>query len=239
MYSNVLLNLNGFPITNTIVTTVIADCIIVSLIWIMKTRIKIIPNSLQTILEYIVIYFEGVIINITNSRNRIHSIAPWIISFFIFILINNFIAQLPGFELITFYKNSHTIKVLKTATSDLNLTFSLSLTSVIVTHYLNIKYLGIKEYLKNFINFKYFPVFIFVGILEVFNEISKIISFSFRLYGNMLAGEKILLTMYSLVPFIIPIPFMCLEFMVAIIQAIIFVILTIVFMHILTYNKHI
>jgi F-type H+-transporting ATPase subunit a len=238
MNSNIFLKLNGFPVTNTILTTLVVDCIIFLLVWIERFKITLIPNNFQIILEYIVTYFEDMIAKITNSHSRTHSIAPWIFTFFIFILINNITTQLPGLSLMKYYKNGHIIHILKAATSDLNLTSSLSLISIVITHYLNIKYLGIKKYFNQFINFKYFPMFFFVGLLEMFNEIAKIISFSFRLYGNVLAGEKILITIYSLSPFLIPIPFICLEFMIAILQATIFVVLTIVFMHILTYNKH-
>ncbi|MDR0915269.1 MAG: F0F1 ATP synthase subunit A [Endomicrobium sp.] len=233
-----LLKLNGFPVTNTVVTTLIVDCIIMLLIWSIKRKMQIMPNNFQIILEYSVVFFEDIIIKITNSRHRLHSIMPLIFAFFIFILINNFTAQLPGFDLMKFYQNRHSVHILKTATSDLNLTLALSLISVIATHYLSIKYIGIKKYLNKFINFQYFPIFMFVGLLEIFNEIAKLISFSFRLYGNMLAGEKVLTTIYSLAPLIIPIPFICLEFMVSVVQAVIFVILTIVFMHIFTYNHH-
>jgi F-type H+-transporting ATPase subunit a len=200
-----------------------------------KYKLNIIPNALQNVFELILIYFEDIIFKITNSKKQTRAISPWIFSLFLFLVISNLITKIPGLELLSIAIAARCIKCFKVSTSDLNVTFALSLIAIILTHFLSIKYIGLRNYCKKFINFKYFPILFFVGILELFNEITKIISFAFRLYGNMIAGEKILTTMYSICPFIIPIPFICLEFMISIMQSLIFVILTIVFMHNLTY----
>ena len=95
-----------------------------------------------------------------------------------------------------------------------------------------IKYVGIKDYLKRFFSFN--PVFLFVGILELVGEFTKLFSLSFRLFGNIFAGEVVLSTISSLFAFIVPIPFLLLETIVALVQALVFAMLTMAFMSILT-----
>ena len=84
------------------------------------------------------------------------------------------------------------------------------------------------NYFRKFFNFKN-PVLFFVGLLEIISEISKMISFSFRLFGNIFAGEVLLTVVIALAPFIIPIPFYGLEIFVGAIQALVFSVLTLVF----------
>jgi F-type H+-transporting ATPase subunit a len=92
--------------------------------------------------------------------------------------------------------------------------------------------LGMKKYAgKFFVNPFKKPYFIgtFVGVLEIISEFAKIISFSFRLFGNVFAGEVLLLVMLALVPLVVPLPFLFLEVFVGFIQALVFAMLTLVF----------
>ena len=128
------------------------------------------------------------------------------------------------------------VPYLRAMNSDLNTTMALAIVSVIITHYFAIKYLGIGSYIGKFLSLN--PIFLFVGILELFGELTKIASLSFRLFGNIFAGEVLLTTATtSIFAFIAPIPFYFLEFLVAFVQALIFAMLTLVFMVILT-EKH-
>ncbi|GMO64318.1 MAG: F0F1 ATP synthase subunit A [Endomicrobiia bacterium] len=237
---DILFSIANFPVTNTIIATIVSDIVIILFILIINKVISLKPNSIQNATEIIIDYFIETTKEVAGERASF--IYPWVLSFFIFILISNLIAQFPGFEAITFktsMSNNHTkVPLLKSASSDLNLTLALAVVSIVLTHCLSIKYTGIKVYFKRFITFKVFPIFLFVGILEFSNEITKIISFSFRLFGNILSGEKIMTTMYNIFSFGLPLPFMLLEFLVAIIQAIIFAMLTMVFMHIMTDKPH-
>ena len=237
---DILFSIANFPVTNTIIATIISDIIIISFILIIGKAISLKPNSIQNVTEIIIDYFMETTEEIAGKRASF--IYPWVLSFFIFILVSNLIAQLPGFESITFkasMSNNHIkVPLLKAATSDLNLTLAFAVISVILTHYLSIKHTGIKAYFTRFITFRVFPIFLFVGILEFSNEITKIISFSFRLFGNISSGEKIMKTMYNIFSFGLPLPLMLLEILVAIIQAMIFAMLTMVFMHIMTDKPH-
>jgi F-type H+-transporting ATPase subunit a len=83
-------------------------------------------------------------------------------------------------------------------------------------------------YLGKFLNFKN-PISFFVGILELIGEFAKILSLSFRLFGNIFAGEVLMSVFLFLFPFLLPLPFMFLELITAVIQAFVFAILTLVF----------
>ena len=115
-------------------------------------------------------------------------------------------------------------------TADLNTTIALALIAFFAIQYFGFKTLGI-HYGQRFINVKN-PIMAFVGILEIISDISKVISFAFRLFGNVFAGEVLLAVMAFLMPFIAPMPFIALELFVGFIQALVFSTLTAVFVNV-------
>jgi len=96
--------------------------------------------------------------------------------------------------------------------------------------------MGVK-YIGKFINFSN-PISFFVGILEIISEFAKILSFAFRLFGNIFAGEVLLVVMGFLMPFIAPLPFLGLELFVGLVQALVFVMLTLVFLRVAVSQSH-
>jgi F-type H+-transporting ATPase subunit a len=128
------------------------------------------------------------------------------------------------------------VPLFRSANSDLNITLAMGLISVVVTHFFAIKFLGIKEY-----SLKYFslnPIYLFVGILELVAELTKVLSLSLRLFGNVYSGEALLATISTLAAFIAPLPFYFLEIIVGFVQATIFAVLTLVFMAMLSQSHH-
>jgi len=122
------------------------------------------------------------------------------------------------------------------ASTDLNFTFALAIVAVIAVQYAGFKSQG-TAYLTKFWNAKHFfskPIFGFidwgVGLLEIVSEISKVLSFAFRLFGNLFAGAVLIFVMGSLVPIFAPAMFYMLEFFVGLIQAVVFGMLTMTFM---------
>lgn len=122
------------------------------------------------------------------------------------------------------------IPLFRGPTADLNTTIALAIIAFVAIQYFGFKTLGI-HYGKRFINFKN-PIMFFVGILEIISDISKMISFSFRLFGNIFAGEVLLSVMAFLMPFLAPMPFLMLELFVGFIQALVFSTLTAVFINV-------
>jgi F-type H+-transporting ATPase subunit a len=122
------------------------------------------------------------------------------------------------------------LPLFRAPTADLNMTLALGLIAFGAMQFFGFKMLG-KGYLKKFLNFSN-PIMFFVGVLEIISDISKIISFAFRLFGNIFAGEVLLAVMAFLMPFLLPIPFLGLEIFVGFIQGLVFAMLTAVFTNI-------
>jgi F-type H+-transporting ATPase subunit a len=172
--------------------------------------------------------------NLTESVNQTltATIFPYFMSFFLFILIANWSGLIPGFGTIGFFRHGELVPLLRAATSDLNLTLGLATISIIATHALSIKTIGIIDYLKRYFSLN--PINLFVGVLEIISVFTSLISLSFRLFGNIYAGEVVITTISAIFAFVIPLPFLALEIIVGIVQALVFSMLTMVNMSILT-----
>jgi F-type H+-transporting ATPase subunit a len=133
-------------------------------------------------------------------------------------------AALPGY-----CENGKVVSILRAPSSDLNVTLAFALWAVITIQVFGFQALGV-SYLTKFFNFREGAMGAFVGILELISEFVRIIAFAFRLFGNIFAGEVILVVMSFLFPYLLPLPFYGLEVFVAFIQALVFSILTMVFM---------
>ena len=120
------------------------------------------------------------------------------------------------------------VPFLRSANTDVNTTLAIALIAMVTIHFWGFSALGL-GHLGKFINFKEGPIGFFVGILEAIGEVAKVISFTFRLFGNIFAGEVLLIAMAFLFPLIGIIPFLGLELFVGAIQAFIFAMLTLVF----------
>ncbi len=157
---------------------------------------------------------------------------PLIGAFFFFIILNNWAGLLPGVGSLLIKVVEHGkveyFPIFRGNNADLNTTLAIALIAVVFVQYAGIKYLGFKNYIKKFINFSN-PINFFVGILEIISEISKVVSFSFRLFGNIFAGEVLLAVMAFLIPVLVSFPFLLLEVFVGFVQALVFSMLSAVF----------
>lgn len=173
-------------------------------------------------------------------NNNIDYFFPLLGAFFLWVLIQNWLGLLPGVGsiLVEVHEEGHTLHVpiLRSNNADLNATLVLALVSVTLIQIFGIKFVGFKHYIKKFIDISN-PINFFVGILEFVSEISKIISFAFRLFGNIFAGEVLMTIIAFLVPVIAPFPFLLLEVFVGFIQALVFSMLTTVFLS-MAITKH-
>jgi F-type H+-transporting ATPase subunit a len=240
IFAEKILSFGEFSITNTLLTTFLTTGLLVVFAITTSKKISLVPTSkLQLLSEVVVENIFSVIENLAD-RNRAVRFFPVVATLFIFIITANYIGLLPGVSTVGFFEQHHGEKVLvplfRSINSDLNVTLALALTSVGVTHFYSVSSLGIIDYLKRYFSLN--PVNLFVGLLEIIAEITKVISLSFRLFGNIFAGETLLVTISSLFAFVLPLPFMFLELIVGFVQAAIFMMLTLVFMVILTEKVH-
>jgi F-type H+-transporting ATPase subunit a len=170
------------------------------------------------------------------ANERAARIFPYLMSFFLFILLANWSGLIPGVSAIGLKEGHTIIPFLRPATSDLNTTLGLALISLVSTHIMSIKITGIKDYLGRYISLN--PLNLYIGILELVGEIVKVVSLSFRLFGNIFAGEIVLGTVSTIFAFVFPLPFLMLEVVVGLVQALVFAMLTMAFMAVLTTPHH-
>lgn len=220
----------SLPITNSLLVTwlIMAGLLIFSLF---ATRhLQKIPSGLQNFAEAVI---DG-LLNLFEGMVGEHAklFFPLVATFFIFIIFGNWSGLIPGFgsigswEIVEGHKTL--IPFFRRPTADLNTTLALALFSVGAIQYYGLKRLKL-AYLRKFLNFRS-PINFFVGVLDIISEFAKIISFSFRLFGNMFAGEVLILVISFLIPLIAPIPFLFLEVFVGFVQAFIFSVLSLVFL---------
>jgi F-type H+-transporting ATPase subunit a len=228
-----IIKLGQLVITNSLLTTWLVMVFLVVVALAVSRRISLVPKGLQNIIEALVEFLFNTIRDITGSEKTAHRYFSLLATFFIFILASNLAGLLPGFGSLGLMENGKLVHLFRAPSSDLTTTLALAIISVISTQIFGIAALGALKYLKKFFSFKG-PVEFFVGILEFLSEITKIISFSFRLFGNIFAGEVMLIVLTFLVPYLLPLPFYGLEIFVGFIQAFVFMALTTAFLKIAT-----
>lgn len=130
-------------------------------------------------------------------------------------------------------KETTLVPVFRAPTADLNFTIAWGLASVVLIQIFGVQALG-SSYFTKFFNFKEGPMIAFVGLLELISEFVRIVAFSFRLFGNIFAGEVLLVVMAFLFAYMLPVPFYLFELFVAFMQAFIFAVLSLVFMSLAT-----
>ncbi len=233
-----IFNIGGsFWVTNSLLTSWIAMFLLLIFSFLGTRKVLLIPSNIQQVAEIIV---EG-IYNLFSSilHNQITAFFPLIGTYFLYIITLNWLGLLPGVGTIGLFKleegHKAFVPLFRAGTADLNTTLGLAIVAMVIIQIMGFKTLGI-SYLKKFFNFSN-PINVFVGILELVSEFSKIISFAFRLFGNIFAGEVLLTVIAFLMPILAPLPFMGLELFVGFIQALVFSMLTAVFLSLATVKE--
>jgi len=238
----IIATIGNFPITNSfLVTLLISVLIIVGALLIKKGLKSGKPGIFQNLMEMVMEGLLDLVDSVTGNREQTRKFFPLVATIFIFVILINWIEIVPGLGTVGIEEVHHGEKILlpfiRSAAADLNVTLMIALVAVIASQFMGITALGFKKYAGKFLvsPFKK-PYFVgtFVGVLEIISEFAKIISFSFRLFGNIFAGEVLLTVMLMLVPLFIPLPFLFLEIFVGFVQALVFAMLTLVFMKMAT-----
>lgn len=219
----------GFPITNSLLATWLTMLVLTIFSLVATRKMSLIPSNVQSTAELVVggLYdFFGQV----AGTHHIGKFFPLLSSLFLFIITANWVGLLPGVGTIGFSHGEEFVPMLRASTADLNMTVGLAIVAVISIQFFGFVILG-RHYTSRFINFKS-PIMFFLGVLELLSEFSKIISFAFRLFGNIFAGEVLLAVMAFLMPFLVPLPFLSMELFVGFIQALVFSMLTAVFLNV-------
>jgi F-type H+-transporting ATPase subunit a len=245
-----IFHISSWPITNTMITAWISILLIIVLSYLAFRRPKMIPQGLQAVMEFVYGSLLSFCQSVAGEKNG-RRFFPVVATIFIFVLVNAWAGLLPFYgDAIVFTISNHHYPLLRGANTDLNVTASLALFSFMCIEYYGIKYLGLNYFskffrlgqlgngLKQLFRGKLGPALgsiffgaidVVVGILEGLSEFIRIVSFSFRLFGNMMAGEILLLITAFLIPMVFAIPFYGLELLFSFVQALIFGGLTLVF----------
>lgn len=209
----------GVDITNTFLLAPILTLGVLFFSLLAFRKTKIVPGRIQNFFELILEQLFSFMDSITASREKTKEIFPIATTLFILILCSNLLELVPGVGVFHF---------LRSPSSDLNFTLALSLFAMFYVHISAIKKLGAFSYIKKYVNLKN-PIYFFVGALEGMGELTRILSLAMRLFGNLFAGEILLIVISALFAFILPLPFLGLEILVGLIQAFIFSSLVVIF----------
>jgi F-type H+-transporting ATPase subunit a len=233
--SETIAHIGSFEVRNTMIMAWLAILVLVTIACAAKqTRYREVPGRFQCLLEMLVEGFFEFFNSIVQDRAVTRKVFPLVMTILVFIVTANWMGILPGVGSITVegMHDGHLMQlpVFRSMNADVNMTLAIAVISVVMTQIFGIASLGVFPYASKFFIAPWRdPVGCFVGILELIAEFAKVVSFTFRLFGNIFAGEVLLVVISYLVPFLAPIPFLGLEIFVGFIQGLVFSLLTVVF----------
>ncbi len=245
LFGEQIFSIGNFPVTNSMFTSWIAFLVILVISLIVRTKQKLVPRGIQNLFEIVIEELLKLCDTVTRNRRTSLIALPFVFSMVVFVLINNWIGILPGIGTILVKTANGNIALLRGATADINTTLALSLVSVLFANIVGIFSVGawnsftkfvrlpsllrLKKVFKDPVQLILVPIDILVGLLELLGEFAKVASLSFRLFGNVFAGEVLIASMAAIFAYLIPMPFLFLEFFVGIIQAFIIGLLSVVY----------
>jgi F-type H+-transporting ATPase subunit a len=256
----VLIRIGNFPITNTMITAWITIILLILVSYLAFRKPKMVPTGLQKVIEYIYNAILDFCISVAGEKNA-RRFFPFVGTIFLFIITNAYLGLLPFFGdalMVTGADGEH-IPLLRAANTDLNVPLALALFAWISIETFGIRANRLVPYIKKFINtrrlgmgfsnlfhgkvksalgdFTFGVIDLFVGLLELLSEFIRLISFTFRLFGNMTAGEVLILVVGFLAPLVLGSVIYGLELFFGLLQALIFGGLTLVWMN-MAIEKH-
>jgi len=232
--ASTLTTIAGIPISNSLITGWISMIILIVLFGLATHSMQLVPGRLQSLAEAVV----GTLLDTAENmvgREKAREFFALFATIFLYVLVNNWIELVPGFTNATIYvtqiegTTKVAVPLFRSPSADLNFTLALALSAVFMVQFWSIKHTGLRGWGGKFINLSGGPLGFYVGLLELVSEVAKIISFSFRLFGNLFAGDVLLSVIPSLVPWVVVLPFMGLEVFVGVVQAFVFAMLTLAF----------
>jgi F-type H+-transporting ATPase subunit a len=243
-----IFHIGSFPVTNSYINSTLAVLFFVVAGFILRKKTAAIPKGLQNFAESVLEFILDYVDRVTHDRKKSLRFLPIVGGLFLFILFSNWIGLLPGTgsigRWISLHGHTELAPILRPANADLNMTLAMAVFAVVFSHFFGIITIGFFRYANKFIklgdivrSFKKGGISIMVaffefavGIIEIFSEVAKMVSLSLRLFGNIFAGEVLLTVIGGLIAYFVPLPFMFLELLVGLIQAVVFSMLTLVYL---------
>jgi F-type H+-transporting ATPase subunit a len=199
------------PVPDYIVMVIYVAVFLVVLLGLASRGLALIPSRRQTFLEFIIQAFEGQLVDIIGEEGKKY--LPMIATIGLFIFSANMLGLIPGFM---------------SPTSKLNVTAGCALTVFVYYHWQGMRAQGVLRYLKHFTG----PIPALAPLLlpiEIISHFSRPVSLSLRLFGNIFAEELLIVIIASIVPFVLPLPFMAVAIFTSVIQAFVFVLLACIY----------
>jgi F-type H+-transporting ATPase subunit a len=250
-------HVGSFPVTNAYINSTLAVLFFLIIGFMLRNRTSEIPKGLQNVAESLIEFMLKYVDQVTRDRKKSWKFFPIVGGLFLFILISNWMGLLPGTGSIgrwlIMHGNLELVPLLRPANSDLNMTLAMAVFAVIASHIFGVAAIGFFKYFNKFIKigdlihsvrkggmsiFVAIVEFV-VGLIEVSSEVAKMVSLSLRLFGNVFAGEVLLTVLAGLIAYAVPLPFILLEILVGLIQAIVFSMLTLVYLVMATTPIHV
>ncbi|MDR1456950.1 MAG: F0F1 ATP synthase subunit A [Puniceicoccales bacterium] len=235
------------PVTNAMITNwILAIIIILGVRFAIGKKPRVVPGRGQAVVEMIMEKLQDLFEPIVGKRVMPH-VFPLLLTFFVYILVQNLSGLFPGVGAFGLRSGDHFYYFFRPTNADLNATLGLALVSFFGWFYFVLRYAGPKEFFHdtfgNKADRKELPgliylslglVFIGVGLVDVVSMLFRVVSLSFRLYGNVFGGENLITEMLGLMGYLFPVPFYLLEVLIGLIQAVVFTMLTAVYIGLLT-----
>ncbi|EKD67301.1 MAG: hypothetical protein ACD_48C00486G0002 [uncultured bacterium] len=228
----IIFSLGNLPITNAMLMGIFMTLIFGIFVIYINKSFKLVPSKFQIAVEMLVTGFVGLIQQITGNRKMAEQLLPLIGALFLFLGFGNLFGLIPGLTAITY----EGVSLFRTPTNDFNMTFSIALAMVILTQVASIRAWGVFGHLGKFFKFKDLylgfkkglgPGFLaiidfLIGLLDIVSEVAKVVSLSLRLFGNMYAGDVLAAILLGAFAFIIPSPWLAMNLLVGVLQAMVF-----------------
>ncbi len=248
--SEAVFHLFGLPITNTILAGWLTVIFLVVISWVITRRMQLVPGRLQAVFEFILGWIYDLCKSVAGEKNG-RKFFPVVCTIALFVAFNAWLSLIPGFGSIHITNaQGQTVELFRGANTDINTPFAIALISFVFVEFYGLKSLGF-GYLRKFLNFGNFfrstghifrgrikagisgvftgVIDIFIGFLELMSELIRLISFTFRLFGNMTAGEILIVVAAFLIPLGVDWVVYGLELLIGFIQALVFSGLTLAF----------
>ena len=228
----------GMPITNTLLMSWLVVAVLVIAGVLIGRGVRLVPGRIQTPFEALVEYVYDYIAETLESREMARKFLPLLVTIFLFIFTANLLEFIPGVGSVGFAEEGGGfIPLFRSMNTDLNMTLALSIIAFAVIEIMGVLTIGFWKYAGKFINFHSVMGF-FIGLIDLVSEMARLISFSFRLFGNIFAGEVLIAVITFFVPYVLPVPLLLFEVFVGFIQAAIFALLTLFFIKLAIAEPH-
>lgn len=233
-----LFHIGPFEFTNSMVGALLASAVLLAAAWYFYRNSSLIPGRMQSLIELPVEWMTSII---SASTTRWRGYAALITTFFLMILVANWIGLLPGVGTIGIIEHDHgeelLIPLIRPASADLNFTLGLAIVSFVVFVWWGVRINGPGGYLKELVGEpRYMAPLMFP--IHLISELSRLISLSMRLFGNVFAGEVLLATMLALTYLVVPALFLGLEAVFGFVQALVFSLLAMTYITLAIAEHH-